>query len=74
MSEKGSPQNWSLSTCARELMEFEKADEINDLIWELRGTVFFELKKMGKFDETQEGPDVQPSVDTIIKKLVMREY
>jgi len=64
------PQHWTLEQCAKKLMEGDKADEISDIIWELRGTVFFTLQKMRKFDDTTEGPDAQPSVDRIIKKLI----
>ena len=38
------PQHWSLETCAEKLMESEKAEEINELIMDLRGTVFHKLQ------------------------------
>ena len=64
------PQRWTLDTCAEKLRESEKADEINDLIWDLRGTVFFKLKEMGHFAEDVEGPDAQVCVDIIIGRLM----
>jgi len=64
------PQHWSLNTCAEKLMESEKAEEINDLIMDLRGTVFFKLQEMGKFDDTVEGSDAQTCVDMVIGRLM----
>ena len=63
------PQNWSLETCAEKLMESEKAEEINELIMDLRGTVFHKLQEMGKFDDTVEGSDAQVLVDMVIGRL-----
>ena len=64
------PQHWSLETCANKLMESEKAEEINGLIWNLRGTVFHKLQEMGKFDDTVEGSDAQVCVDMVIGRLM----
>lgn len=64
------PQHWSLETCADKLMESEKAEEINGLIWNLRGTVFHELKELGKFAEDVEGTDAQVCVDMVIGRLM----
>jgi len=64
------PQWWSVEKCCEELMDSPKADEINALIWDLRGIVFFELKRMGKFDENAEGPDNQEYVDKVMCNLV----
>jgi len=64
------PQRWTLDTCSEKLRESEKADEINDLIWDLRGTVFFKLKEMGHFAEDVEGPDAQVCVDLVIGRLM----
>lgn len=51
-------------------MDSPKAEEIDALIWDLRGTVFFELKRLGKFDENAEGPDNQAYVDRVMRELV----
>ena len=51
-------------------MESEKAEEINDLIMDLRGTVFHKLQEMGKFDDTVEGSDAQVCVDMVIGRLM----
>jgi len=67
---KENPQRWTLDTCSEKLMESEKADEINDMIWDLRGTVFFKLKEMGHFAEDVEGPDAQVCVDMVIGRLM----
>ena len=64
------PQQWSLETCAEKLRESEKAEKINDLIWDLRETVFHKLKEMGKFAEDVEGPDAQVLVDMVIGRLM----
>ena len=64
------PQHWSLDKCAEKLMESEKAEEINDLIMDLRGTVFHKLQEMGKFDDTVEGSDAQVCVDMVIGRLM----
>jgi len=64
------PQHWSLETCADKLMESEKAEEINGLIWKLRGTVFHKLQKMGKFAEDVEGSDAQVCIDMVIGRLM----
>jgi len=64
------PQNWTLETCAEKIRESEKADEIQDLIWDLRGTVFSKLKEMGKFAEDVEGPDAQVVIDMVIGRLM----
>jgi len=63
-------QQWTVDTGAEKLMESEAADEINDLIWDLRGIVFFKLKKMGHFAEDVEGPDAQVCVDMVIGRLM----
>jgi len=64
------PQHWTLTQCAEKLMESEKSDEINDLIFDLRGTVFFKLKELGKFAEDVEGPDAQVVIDMIIGRIM----
>jgi|GEM_PF-6977048 len=64
------PQHWSLETCADKLRESEKAEEINELIMDLRGTVFHKLQEMGKFDDTVEGSDAQVLVDMVIGRLM----
>jgi len=64
------PQHWSLETCAEKLMESEKADEITEMIFDLRGTVFFKLKELGKFAEDVEGSDAQVLVDMVIGRLM----
>jgi len=51
-------------------MESEKAEEINGLIWKLRGTVFHKLQKMGKFAEDVEGSDAQVCIDMVIGRLM----
>jgi len=66
-----SPRNWSVGRCCEKLMEGPKSEEIDGLIWDFRGTVFSELKRMGKFDETVEGPDVQAYVDKVMRELVV---
>ena len=64
------PQHWSLDTCAEKLRESEKAEKITEMIFDLRGTVFFKLQEMGKFDDTVEGSDAQVLVDMIIGRLM----
>ena len=64
------PQHWSLETCAEKLMESEKSDEITEMIFDLRGTIFFKLKEMGKFAEDVEGSDAQVLVDMVIGRLM----
>jgi len=64
------PQNWTLETCAEKIRESEKADEIQDLIWDLRGIVFSKLKELGKFAEDVEGPDAQVCIDMVIGRLM----
>ena len=64
------PQTWTLETCAEKIMESEKADEIQDLIWDLRGIVFSKLKELGKFAEDVEGPDAQVCIDMVIGRLM----
>lgn len=64
------PQWWSVEKCCEELMDSPKAEEIDALIWDLRGTVFFELKRLGKFDENAEGPDKQEYVNKVMRELV----
>ena len=64
------PQHWSLETCAEKLMESEKAEDIDDLIWNLRGTVFHKLQEMGKFAEDVDGSDAQVLVDMVIGRLM----
>jgi len=64
------PQHWSLETCADKLMESEKADEITEMIFDLRGTVFYKLKELGKFAEDVEGSDAQVLVDMVIGRLM----
>lgn len=64
------PQYWTLDTCADKLMKSEKAEKINDLIFDLRGTVFFKLKEMGKFAEHIEGSEAQVLVDMVIDRLM----
>ena len=64
------PQHWTLDQCAEKLMESEKSDEISDMIWNLRGTVFFKLKELGKFAEDVEGPDAQVVIDMIIGRIM----
>ena len=66
------PRFWTVEKCAEKLMEDQKADEIDGLVWDLRGTVFFELKRMGKFLSSVEGPDVQDYVDKVMRELVER--
>ena len=56
--------------CCNEIMSGPRADEIDGLIWDLRGAVFKELKRMGKLDETDEGPDNQEYVNKVMKVLV----
>jgi len=67
---ESNPQGWSVVKCCEELMDNPKSDEIDSLVWDLRGTVFFELKRMGKFDENAEGPDNQEYVDKVMCELV----
>jgi len=67
---ESNPQWWSIGKCCEELMDSLKSDEIDSLVWDLRGTVFFELKRMGKFDENAEGPDNQEYVDKVMCELV----
>ena len=64
------PQHWTLDQCADKLRESEKAEEINDLIMDLRGTVFHKLQEMGKFAEDVEGSDAQVCVDMVIGRLM----
>jgi len=64
------PQWWGIEKCCEALMDSPKADEIDGLIWDLRGAVFFELKRLGKFDEDAEGPDNQAYVDRVMRDLV----
>ena len=64
------PQHWTLDQCAEKLMESEKADEITEMIFDLRGTVFFKLKEMGKFAEDVEGSDAQVVIDMVIGRLM----
>jgi len=64
------PQHWSLETCAEKLMESEKSDEITEMIFDLRGTVFHKLQEMGKFAEDVEGSDAQVCVDMVIGRLM----
>jgi len=68
--ETENPENWSLQECADRLMESEKGDEITDMLFDLRGTLFFKLKKMGKFAEDVEGSDAQVMVDMVIGRLM----
>ena len=64
------PKRWGIGKCSEELMDSPKADEIEGMIWDLRGTVFYELKRLGKFDENAEGPDNQRFVDRVMCQLV----
>lgn len=64
------PQHWSLDKCAEKLRESEKAEDIDDLIWNLRGTVFHKLQEMGKFAEDVDGSDAQVLVDMVIGRLM----
>ncbi len=70
MKDEKTPQHWTLNECAEALRESDKADEIDDLIMDLRGTVFFKLKEMGKFTEDVEGPDAQICIDMIISRIM----
>ena len=69
---ESNPQWWGIGECSEALMDSPKADEIEGLIWDLRGTVFYELKRKGKFDENAEGPDNQEYVDKVMRELVER--
>lgn len=64
------PKNWSAGECADKLLEADKDDVLEDIVWELRGDVFFNLKGLGKFGPDVEGSDVQPFVDQVIKEIV----
>jgi len=64
------PQHWTLDQCAEKLRESEKSEEITEMIFDLRGTVFFKLKEMGKFAEDVEGPDAQVVIDMIIGRIM----
>jgi len=64
------PQHWTLDQCAEKLREIEKSEEITEMIFDLRGTVFFKLKEMGKFAEDVEGSDAQVVVDMVIGRLM----
>jgi len=64
------PQHWTLDQCAKKLMESEKSEEISEMIFDLRGTVFFKLKELGKFAEDVEGPDAQVVIDMIIGRIM----
>ena len=70
MVNEENPQHWTLNQCAEKLKESEKGDEITDLIFDLRGIVFFKLKEMGKFAEDVEGPDAQVVIDMIIGRIM----
>jgi len=69
---ESNPQGWSVENCCDELMDSPKSDKIDSLIWDLRGTVFFELKRMGKFDVNAVGPDNQEYVDKVMRGLMDR--
>ena len=64
------PQHWSLETCAEKLMESEKSEEITEMIFDLRGSVFHKLQEMGKFAEDVEGSDAQVVTDMVIGRLM----
>jgi len=68
--EKVNPQHWTLDQCAEKLRESEKSEEITEMIFDLRGTVFFKLKELGKFAEDVDGSDAQVLVDMVIGRLM----
>ena len=66
------PRRWNVEQCCDELLESDKADDVDGLIWDLRGLVFRKLKELGKFAEDVEGPEAQPLVDIVMRALVGR--
>lgn len=63
------PCSWGIKKCCEELTAGPKSDELDGLIWDLRGIIFFELKRLGKFDENDEGPDKQEYIDKVLGEL-----
>lgn len=50
--------------------ELAEKDTVSDTLWDLRGAILQALKEIGEITQETTGPEVQGTIDSLIRRLV----